>query len=178
MNCNRFLKKCFSSHNGLETHRLIYEKSNLLVYIFFFNCCFFPNNSIMVCPKKLKIDILYLMDNRKTVFQISVDVPLKAGFITILTGFNRTQELGFNRFNHIQHLHTSIFTLIEFNSFKISFSIKTRTVMDVTVKIILLTLILRKDAKKRKHVQNIDFGYEIFLPEENRMVNFTGQCKS
>ena len=68
----------------------------------------------------------------------------------------------------------SIFTLIEFNSFKISFSIKTRTVMDVTVKIILLTLILRKDAKKRKHVQNIDFGYEIFLPEENRMVNFTG----
>ena len=46
--------------------------------------------------------------------------------------------------------------------------------MDVTVKIILLTLILRKDAKKGKHVQNIDFGYEIFLPEENRMVNFTG----
>ena len=46
--------------------------------------------------------------------------------------------------------------------------------MDVTVKIILLTLILRKDAKKRKHVQNIDFEYEIFLPEENRMVNFTG----
>ena len=49
-----------------------------------------------------------------------------------LSGFNRTWQLGFNRFNHIQFLHMSIPTLVQLNSFKITFSRKTRMMMDVT----------------------------------------------
>ena len=37
--------------------------------------------------------------------------------IRILIGFNRAQQLEFNRFNHIQLLHMSISTLVECNSF-------------------------------------------------------------
>ena len=67
---------------------------------------------------------------------------LKLVSIRILTRFNQTSQL--NRFNHIQHSGMSISTLVEFKSFKISYSIKKRTTMDETEEIILLTLILRR----------------------------------
>ena len=73
----------------------------------------------------------------------------------------------------------SIFTLVEFNLFKISFSTKTRTMMVGTEEIMLLTLILRRRCRKKdklfvQHVQNLDFGCEIFLPEEISIVYFIG----
>ena len=52
----------------------MYEKSNSLVYVFAVNCQFFPNNSVRVCPVKLKIDMLHHMNNTfwNTVVEISV----------------------------------------------------------------------------------------------------------
>ena len=60
--------------------------------------------------------------------------------------------------------------------------------MDDTEEIILLTLTLRrkktqkKDAEKREiivqNVQKLNFGCEIFLPEENSMVNLIALCKN
>ena len=37
----------------------MYKKSNLFAYIFVVNCQFFPNNSVSLCPLKLKIDMLH-----------------------------------------------------------------------------------------------------------------------
>ena len=60
--------------------------------------------------------------------------------------------------------------------------------MDDTEEIILLTLTLRrkktqkKDAEKREiimqNVQKLNFGCEIFLLEENSMVNLIALCKN
>ena len=46
-----------------------------------------------------------------------------------------------------------ISTLAEFNSFKISFLIKTLTMMDDTEKIVLLTIILRKRRRKKEVIR-------------------------
>ena len=58
--------------------RLMYKKSNSFVYIFVVNCQFFPNNTVTVCPIKLKIDMLHHLSDalRNTVFSISAIVPL------------------------------------------------------------------------------------------------------
>ena len=45
----------------------------------------------------------------------------------------------------------SISTLVEFNSFKIFFSLKTQTMMEDTEKIILLTLNLRRRHRKKRN---------------------------
>ena len=60
--------------------------------------------------------------------------------------------------------------------------------MDDTEELILLTLTLRrkktqkKDAEKREiimqNVQKLNFGCEIFLLEENSMVNLIALCKN
>ena len=51
--------------------------------------------------------------------------------------------------NHIQYLHVSISTPVEFNSFKISFSLKIQTIMNCTKEIRLMTLVWRR--KKRRY---------------------------
>ena len=61
-----------------------------------------------------------------------------------------------------------ISTLVEFNSFKISFLIKTLTMMDDTEKIVLLTIILRKRRRKKKL-----FGQHV----ENRLTRISSSCK-
>ena len=57
----------------------MYKNSNSFVYILVINFLFFPNNSIRMCPIKLKIDMLHHMTKtfRNTVFLISVNVPLR-----------------------------------------------------------------------------------------------------
>ena len=44
-------------------HRLMYAKLKWFVFVFIVNCQFFPNNSVRVCPIKLKIDMLHHMNN-------------------------------------------------------------------------------------------------------------------
>ena len=72
--------------------------------------------------------------------------------------------------------------LVLFTSFKICSSTKTQTIMNDTEEIILLTLILRSRRWKKEiivqHVQSLNFGCEIFLPEENSMMNFIVWRKS
>ena len=74
----------------------------------------------------------------------------------------------------------SISTLAEFNSFKITFSIKTQTIINVTKKAISLTLMLRRRRRKKRNYSARHlkpFGCENFLPEKNSMVNFIGYCE-
>lgn len=54
----------------------------------------------------------------------------------IITRLNRAYQLGFNRDNHIQYLHTNISNLVELCSFKSTFSIKTQKFIDKTVEMI------------------------------------------
>ena len=71
LNLNGFVKKypcyydliIFSSRHRLETRRLMYKKSNSCVYIVVVICQLYPNNSVRVCPIKLKIDMLYHIDS-------------------------------------------------------------------------------------------------------------------
>ena len=60
----------------------------------------------------------------------------------------------FNQINNLSLIDLiifSIYTLVEFNSFKIPFPMKTRTMMDDTEKIMLLTLILRRTRREKKN---------------------------
>ena len=50
-------------NNFSSQHFLMDKKSNFFVYIFVISCQFDPNNSVRVCPRKLKIDMLYHMNN-------------------------------------------------------------------------------------------------------------------
>ena len=71
LNLNGFVKKypCyydlifFSPRHRLETRRLMYKKSNSCVYIVVVIYQLYPNNSVRVCPIKLKIDMLYHIDS-------------------------------------------------------------------------------------------------------------------
>ena len=70
----------------------MYEKSNSFVYIFVLSCRFFPNNSGTIGPMKLKIGMLYHINNvtRLTDFEISVAAPLTIMLFfvaTLLTNF-------------------------------------------------------------------------------------------
>ena len=76
-----------------------------------------------------------------------------------------------NRFNHMQHLHMSISTLAEFNSFIISFPIKPPTMMNDGEKTIVPTLILRARRKKRvRRLCHKDKGIYMYLHSKNFFV--------
>ena len=65
--------------NTTEKHRLMYKKSDSFVYVFVTNCQFFANNSVTVCPIKLKTDMLHHINNtfRNTVFWMLINVSLR-----------------------------------------------------------------------------------------------------
>ena len=71
VNLNRVLKKwpCyyflifFASQKVLKAHYVMWEKSDSIVHIFVFSCQFLQINSVWKCAIKLKIDMLYTMNN-------------------------------------------------------------------------------------------------------------------
>ena len=80
--------------------------------------------------------------------------------IRVLIGFNRTKPTGFNRFTY--YLYMNISTLAEFKSVKISFSITTRTTIDGTNKIVLLTLTLHRRRRKNRNYSCSTSKFSIF----------------
>ena len=63
--------KIFLFLNTAWRHCLMYKKSNLFAYVFDVNGYFSPNKFVRVCPVKLKIDMVYHMNNTfwKTAFR-------------------------------------------------------------------------------------------------------------
>ena len=62
-----------NTYTSREAHYLMHERFNLFVYISF-HLLVFPNKSGRIYPIKLKIDMLYHMNDifRHTVFELSV----------------------------------------------------------------------------------------------------------